>query len=126
MLLEALAACAGVTLKAVATALEFLLGRAAVEAEGDIDFRGMLGLDRDAPAGFTAIPPDLRLDTDEPAERIDAIVRLTERCCVVFQTLARSPDLKVTRRLVDWLDEARAGFREKPARALSSQFAAKQ
>ena len=96
MLLEALVACAGVTLKAVATALDFRLGHAALEAEGDIDFRGTLGVARDAPVGFSAIRLKLRLDTDEPAERIETLVRLTERYCVVFQTLSRSPDLQVT------------------------------
>lgn len=96
MLLEALVACAGVTLKAVATALEFRLGRATVEAEGDLDFRGTLGVARDVPVGFRAIRLRFHLDTDEPGERIDALVGLTERYCVVFQTLSHSPDLKVS------------------------------
>src|SRR5690349_9708416 len=73
MLLEALVACAGVTLKAVATALEFNLGAATVQAEGDLDFRGTLGVARDAPVGFRAIRLNFDLDTDEPQERIDSL-----------------------------------------------------
>lgn len=96
MLLEALVACAGVTLKAVATALEFRLGEVVVSAEGDLDFRGTLGVAKDAPVGFRAIRLSFRLDTDEPQDRIDALVRLTERYCVVFQTLAVRPELSVT------------------------------
>ncbi|WP_269931569.1 OsmC family protein [Aminobacter sp. HY435] len=96
MLLEALVACAGVTLRAVATALEFRLGEAVVSAEGDLDFRGTLGVTRDAPVGFRAIRLGFKLDTDEPQERIDALVKLTERYCVVFQTLAVRPELSVT------------------------------
>jgi len=95
MLLEALVACAGVTLKAVATALEFRLGTATVEAEGDLDFRGTLGVARDAPVGFRAIRLKFDLDTDEPRERVDTLIRLTERYCVVFQTLNSKPDLSV-------------------------------
>lgn len=95
MLLEALVACAGVTLRAVATALEFGLGSAAVEAEGDLDFRGTLGVAKDAPVGFRAIRLAFQLDTDEPQERIDTLLRLTERYCVVFQTLASKPELSV-------------------------------
>ena len=96
MLLEALVACAGVTLKAVATALEFRLGRAVVEAEGDLDFRGTLGVAKDAPVGFRAIRLAFDLDTDEPQERIDTLIRLTERYCVVFQTINTRPELTVT------------------------------
>lgn len=96
MLLEALVACAGVTLKAVATALEFRLGEAVVSAEGDLDFRGTLGVARDAPVGFRAIRLAFKLDTDEPKERIDALIKLTERYCVVFQTLSVRPELSVT------------------------------
>ena len=96
MLLEALVACAGVTLKAVATALEFRLGRAVVEAEGDLDFRGTLGVAKDAPVGFRAIRLSFDLDTDEPQERIDTLIRLTERYCVVFQTINTRPELTVT------------------------------
>ncbi|MBN9250519.1 MAG: OsmC family protein [Mesorhizobium sp.] len=96
MLLEALVACAGVTLKAVATALEFRLGAATVEAEGDLDFRGTLGVAKDAPVGFRAIRLAFHLDTDEPQERIDALLKLTERYCVVFQTLNTKPQLSVS------------------------------
>ncbi|RWL94285.1 MAG: OsmC family peroxiredoxin [Mesorhizobium sp.] len=96
MLLEALVACAGVTLKAVATALEFKLGNATVEAEGDLDFRGTLGVARDAPVGFRAIRLKFDLDTDEPQERIDSLMKLTERYCVVFQTINNKPALSVS------------------------------
>ena len=96
MLLEALVACAGVTLKAVATALEFKLGNATVEAEGDLDFRGTLGVARDAPVGFREIRLKFDLDTDEPQERIDSLVKLTERYCVVFQTINNKPALTVS------------------------------
>ena len=96
MLLEALVACAGVTLKAVATALEFKLGNATVEAEGDLDFRGTLGVARDAPVGFREIRLKFDLDTDEPQERIDSRLKLTERYCVVFQTINNKPALSVS------------------------------
>ncbi|TIO72373.1 MAG: OsmC family protein [Mesorhizobium sp.] len=96
MLLEALVACAGVTLKAVATALEFRLGNATVEAEGDLDFRGTLGVARDAPVGFREIRLKFHLDTDEPQERIDSLLKLTERYCVVFQTINNKPALRVS------------------------------
>lgn len=95
MLLEALVACAGVTMKAVATALEFNLRDASLEAEGDLDFRGTLGVDREAPVGFAEIRLKLRLETEEPQERIDTLLRLTERYCVVFQTLANRPRLSI-------------------------------
>ena len=96
MLLEALVACAGVTLKAVATALEFRLGNATVEAEGDLDFRGTLGVAKDAPVGFREIRLKFSLDTDEPQERIDSLLKLTERYCVVFQTINNKPVLSVS------------------------------
>lgn len=96
MLLEALVACAGVTLKAVATALEFKLGTATVEAEGDLDFRGTLGVARNAPVGFRAIRLNFSLDSDEPQERIDTLLKLTERYCVVFQTINQKPELTVS------------------------------
>ncbi|MGX8008668.1 OsmC family protein [Mesorhizobium sp. ORM8.1] len=96
MLLEALVACAGVTLKAVATALEFKLGNATVEAEGDLDFRGTLGVAKDAPVGFREIRLKFGLDTDEPQERIDSLIKLTERYCVVFQTINNKPVLSVS------------------------------
>ena len=95
MLLEALVACAGVTMKAVATALEFQLDGARVRAEGDLDFRGTLGVARDAPVGFRAIRLSFDLDTREPRERIDTLLKLTERYCVIFQTLNQKPALSV-------------------------------
>jgi uncharacterized OsmC-like protein len=96
MLLEALVACAGVTLTAVATALEFRLGGGHVRAEGDLDFRGTLGVERTAPVGFAAIRLAFDLDTDEPQERIDTLLKLTERYCVVLQTLRNTPDITAT------------------------------
>ena len=93
MLLEALVACAGVTLKAVATALEFRLQGGHVRAEGDLDFRGTLGVERTAPVGFRNIRLAFDLDTDEPQERIDTLVKLTERYCVVLQTLRNPPEI---------------------------------
>jgi uncharacterized OsmC-like protein len=96
MLLEALVACAGVTLKAVATALDFKLKGGTVRAEGDLDFRGTLGVARDAPVGFGAIRLFFDLETDEPQERVDALTKLTERYCVVFQTLAKPPHIALT------------------------------
>ncbi|NUB25025.1 OsmC family protein [Azospirillum brasilense] len=95
MLLEALVACAGVTLKAVATALEFKLRGGTVSAEGDLDFRGTLGVAKDAPVGFRAIRLRFDLDTDEPAERIATLAKLTERYCVVYQTLAHPPPMSL-------------------------------
>jgi uncharacterized OsmC-like protein len=94
MLLEALAACAGVTLRAVATALEIGV-EGAVHAEGDLDFRGTLGVDRDAPVGFRSIRVRFELDSDADPERIAKLIELTERYCVVFQTLAGSPELSM-------------------------------
>ena len=96
MLLEALAACAGVTLRAVATSLEIPVEGGRVVAEGDLDFRGTLGVDRDAPVGFKSIR--LRFDLDSPASReeLDTLLRLTERYCVVLQTLAVSPELSTS------------------------------
>jgi uncharacterized OsmC-like protein len=96
MLLEALAACAGVTLKAVSTAIGFALKGGSVAAEGDLDFRGTLGVAKDAPVGFRDIRLTFTLDTDEPKERIDQLTKLTERYCVVFQTLATPPRLSLT------------------------------
>ncbi len=96
MLLEALVACAGVTLKAVATALDFHLKGGRVAAEGELDFRGTLGVAKDAPVGFSAIRLSFALDTDEPQDRIDLLTKLTERYCVVFQTLRSSPPLALT------------------------------
>ena len=96
MLLEALVACAGVTLRAVAAALDFCLNGGAVRAEGDLDFRGTLGVAKDAPVGFADIRLFFELDTDEPQERIDALVKLTERYCVLFQTLTQPPKLSLS------------------------------
>jgi uncharacterized OsmC-like protein len=95
MLLEALVACAGVTLKAVATAIGVELRAGRLRAEGDLDFRGTLGVDREAPVGFRAIRLFFELDTDAPQDKIDQLVKLTERYCVVFQTLNRRPELEV-------------------------------
>lgn len=96
MLLEALVACAGVTLKAVATALEIDLRHGAVKAEGDLDFRGTLGVDKTAPVGFRDIRLSFEVETDAPQEKIDQLLKLTERYCVVFQTLNSKPQLSAT------------------------------
>ena len=96
MLLEALVACAGVTLKAVATALGIPLKAGVVRAEGDLDFRGTLGVARDAPVGFREIRLSFDLDTDATQEQIDSLIKLTERYCVIFQTLAKPPQLGLT------------------------------
>ena len=96
MLLEALVACAGVTLRAVATALEFHLAGGRVRAEGDLDFRGTLGVERSAPVGFRDIRLSFDLDTDEPQERLDTLLKLTERYCVVLQTLRQTPPIAAT------------------------------
>ena len=93
MLLEALVACAGVTLKAVATALEIDLRHGAVKAEGDLDFRGTLGVDKGAPVGFKNIRLSFEVDTDAPQEKIDQLLKLTERYCVVSQSLNTRPTL---------------------------------
>jgi uncharacterized OsmC-like protein len=95
MLLEALAACAGVTLSAVATAIGVELRGGEVAAEGEIDFRGTLGVARDAPVGFLAIRLRFDLDTDASPEQLATLQRLTERYCVVFQTLRSSPRLEI-------------------------------
>ena len=93
MLLEALVACAGVTLKAVATALGIELRSGTVKAEGDLDFRGTLGVDKAAPVGFRAIRLGFEVDTDAPQGDVDQLLKLTERYCVVFQTLNQRPIL---------------------------------
>jgi uncharacterized OsmC-like protein len=85
-----------VTLKAVATAIGFSLKGGAVRVEGDLDFRGTLGVAKDAPVGFRAIRLAFDLDTEEPQERIDQLLKLTERYCVVFKTLAQPPALSVS------------------------------
>jgi uncharacterized OsmC-like protein len=99
MLLEALVACAGVTMKAVATALDIPLKSAGVSAEGDLDFRGTLGVAKDAPVGFAKIRLRFELDTDAPQDKLDQLLRLTERYCVVYQTIKNGPpvDIKVSR-----------------------------
>jgi uncharacterized OsmC-like protein len=96
MLLEALVACAGVTLKAVATALDIPLKAGTVRAEGDLDFRGTLGVDKEAPVGFREIRLSFDLDTDAPQDKIDSLIKLTERYCVIFQTLNKPPKLGLT------------------------------
>ncbi|ASY63086.1 hypothetical protein SJ05684_c16440 [Sinorhizobium sojae CCBAU 05684] len=95
MLLEALVACAGVTLKAVATALEIPLESGTVSAEGDLDFRGTLGVDKDAPVGFSQIRLFFDLETDAPQEKVDQLLKLTERYCVVYQTIRSGPSVEV-------------------------------
>ena len=95
MLLEALVACAGVTLKAVATALEFDLKGGTVFAEGDLDFAGTLGVSKEVPVGFKSIRLSFVLETDEPVERIETLSKLTERYCVVFQTLNAAPPVSL-------------------------------
>jgi uncharacterized OsmC-like protein len=96
MLLEALVACAGVTARSVATAIGLPLAGGTVTAEGDLDFRGTLGVDREAPVGFERIRLRFDLDTDAPADDIARLVELTERYCVVLQTIRSSPDVSVT------------------------------
>jgi uncharacterized OsmC-like protein len=96
MLLEALAACAGVTLRAVATSLGIAVASGRVHAEGDLDFRGTLAVDREAPVGFQSIRLRFELDTDADEEQLATLLKLTERYCVVFQTLARPPELSAT------------------------------
>jgi uncharacterized OsmC-like protein len=93
MLLEALAACAGVTLRAVATSLGIAVEGGTVRAEGDLDFRGTLAVDRDAPVGFRAIRLSFDLRTEADEEELATLLKLTERYCVVFQTLAVTPEL---------------------------------
>jgi uncharacterized OsmC-like protein len=95
MLLEALVACAGVTLKAVATAIDVPLKSATVSAEGDLDFRGTLGVDREAPVGFAQIRLQFAVDTDATQEKLDQLLKLTERYCVVYQTIKAGPPVEV-------------------------------
>ena len=96
MLLEALAACAGVTLKAVATALGLTVRSGEVSAEGDLDFRGTLGVDKQAPVGFSDIRLKFNLDTDATPDQLDTLLKLTERYCVVLQTINRSPAIEAS------------------------------
>ena len=96
MLLEALVACAGVTVKAVATALDIPVKSGRVSAEGDLDFRGTLGVAKDAPVGFAQIRLRFDLDTDAPQDKLDQLLKLTERYCVVYQTIKSGPPVEVT------------------------------
>lgn len=95
MLLEALVACAGVTLKAVATALDIPLKSGTVSAEGDLDFRGTLGVAKDAPVGFARIRLAFAVETDASQDRLDQLLKLTERYCVVYQTIRNGPPVTV-------------------------------
>jgi len=95
MLLEALVACAGVTVKAVATALDIPVKSGKVSAEGDLDFRGTLGVAKDAPVGFAQIRLRFDLDTNAPQEKLDQLLKLTERYCVVYQTIKSGPPVDV-------------------------------
>src|SRR5947209_1842465 len=99
MLLEALVGCAGVTLRAVATALGIPLRDATVRAEGDLDFRGTLGVSKDVPVGFRRIQLQFDLNTDASEEQLATLLRLTERYCVVFQTLNQPPKIDVAHRV---------------------------
>jgi uncharacterized OsmC-like protein len=97
MLLEALVACAGVTLKAVATALDVPLRSGTVIAEGDLDFRGTLGVDKQAPVGFSNIRLRFELDTEATQQQLDQLIALTERYCVIYQTLRNPPAISLSR-----------------------------
>jgi uncharacterized OsmC-like protein len=101
MLLEALAACAGVTLSAVATAIGVDIRGGAVSIEGDLDFRGTLGVLKEAPVGFQSIRLTFELETDATEEQLDTLTRLTERYCVVYQTLRQPPSIRVSRTRVE-------------------------
>src|ERR1700742_4927357 len=96
MLLEALVACAGVTLKSVATAVEAPLKRGIVVAEGDLHFRGTLGVDKETPVGFAEIRLRFDVDTDAPQDKLDLLLKLTERYCVVYQTIKNGPKVSVS------------------------------
>jgi uncharacterized OsmC-like protein len=100
MLLEALVACAGVTLKSVATAIEVPLKSGMVVAEGDLDFRGTLGIDKETPVGFAEIRLRFDVDTDAPQGKLDLLLKLTERYCVVYQTIKNGPKVQVEMRRV--------------------------
>ncbi len=95
MLLEALVACAGVTLRAVATAMGVPVRGGTISAEGDLDFRGTLGVSKEAPVGFRSIRLHFDLDSDAPPEQLSKLIQLTERYCVIYQTLAQPPELAV-------------------------------
>ena len=96
MLLEALVACAGVTLKAVGTALSIKINDGKVTAEGDLDFRGTLGVAKDTPVGFREVRLKLELDSDAPEEQLKKLIELTERYCVVLQTIRNAPAVRVS------------------------------
>lgn len=96
MLLEALVACAGVTLSAVATSIGIVLNSGSITAEGDLDFRGTLGVSKEVPVGFKAIRLNFKLDCNETEEKIQTLLRLTERYCVVYQTLINATNVKAT------------------------------
>jgi len=96
MLLEALVACAGVTLKAVATAIDVPLKTGTVAAEGDLDFRGTLGVAKEAPVGFAQIRLHFEVDTDAPQEKLNQLLKLTERYCVVYQTIRNGPPVNIS------------------------------
>jgi uncharacterized OsmC-like protein len=100
MLLESLVACAGVTLRAVATALSIQLRNATVRAEGDLDFRGTLGVSKDVPVGFQRIRLQFELDTDASEDQLGTLLRLTERYCVVYQTLVRPAKIDVSHQVI--------------------------
>lgn len=99
MLLESIVACAGVTLRAVATALDIPLRDATIRAEGDLDFRGTLGVSKEVPVGFQNIRLRFELDTDANEEQIATLLKLTERYCVVYQTLAHPPKVEISNSL---------------------------
>jgi uncharacterized OsmC-like protein len=101
MVLEALVACAGVTLRAVATALAIPVRAGTVQAEGDLDFRGTLGISKEVPVGFREIRLHFNLDTCATPEQLATLLKLTERYCVVFQTLRASPHLAVSHQVAD-------------------------
>jgi uncharacterized OsmC-like protein len=96
MLLEALVACAGVTVKAVSTAIGLNVKAGTVSAEGDLDFRGTLGVAKDAPVGFREIRLSFALDTEATQEQLDQLLKLTERYCVVYQTIAKGPPVAIS------------------------------
>ena len=96
MLLQALVACAGVTLRAVATSLKISVAGGTITAEGDLDFRGTLAVSKEAPVGFSSVRLTFDLDTGATAEQLETLIRLTERYCVVYQTLAHPPELTMT------------------------------
>src|SRR5213595_7389 len=100
MLLEALVGCAGVTLRAVATALGISLRSGTITANGDLDFRGTLGVSKEVPVGFKQIRLHFDLDTDASEEQLATLIRLTERYCVVYQTLSHAPEITVLHRVI--------------------------